>query len=90
MFEYLMISQGSLKLSLILKLLFAFCYSDWLMSASLFSSSLIHSFVLANWLSIPSNVFFFNFSYCIFQVLVFLSNSLLTVSLSSSIPLSSS
>lgn len=58
MFEYLMISQGSLKLSLILKLLFAFCYSDWLMSVSLFSSSLIHSFVLANWLSIPSNVFF--------------------------------
>lgn len=56
-----MISQGSLKLSLILKLLFAFCYSDWLMSASLFSRSLIHSFVLANWLSIPSNVFFFKF-----------------------------
>lgn len=59
MFEYSMLSQKSLKPSSFFKSSLSFlCCSGWLISTSLFSRSLIRSSVLANLLSILSNVCF--------------------------------
>ena len=63
MFECLMLSQRSLKLSSFLKIIFSFCYSNWLSSTSLSSRPLICSSVLANLLLIPINVFLFQLLY---------------------------